>query len=657
MPQFFPKEYNGFDFEKKGRNATFSDPYDWTVDGISTHSSPRLNERPKYSGMTLGGQVKVLNVYLDAPNTDRDALVIAMDVGSNVQRVFYAKDEKGNLWQVNAKATRLAYEAHNPDTKQTEFTFVIDVDDPVYSFVNETVDLWDVLLDEDTHTITVGGNQPTNPTITITPGVPIDYYPFSFYMKNYNPINALQTDAIDITNGGWDTATLVTAGDMLSSGNDVRVLVDGIEVPRWFGGGGMNSATTKIYIRLVWQAGSGTILKLRTALSGVTTPLRIEFQVSKAVKAFLATLPLSGTIRVGNEEISYRNLSSALCQADIVSREIRGTSIAAHSVGDVAYWVQYDIRIIWGNAGASAPVYDETYKPQWDLNSGTNSQRTYNSTTGFADVAGLRAGAWKPTPIDDGKGNLSRVYTATQGAIPVSDPATVMGMEIASYLSQGKAYPDTGHMAWIYEHPAGIVSVESDGKKFKSFSNTLWPVTSPYGFQLQSSTNGSKWVREWNETAPSVANTYEDITNDSVETLPANTKYVRYDFYGSANGLVANFIRGEINESIVILTSANLIQVGFNDAETSYQLSLEIRNNRTEESIFVDYPAAEGIPLIIDTDDFTVTYKGLNAIRGLSWDGIRTRWLRLLPGENELQFFSSVGSVMQIQTSYNRKAL
>lgn len=657
MPQFFPNEYNGFDFKQKGVSASFADPYDWSIDGISTTNSARLNERPKYSGTTLGGQAKVLTVVLSDPGRLRDALVIAMDAGSNVQRIFYSEDEFGKRWQVNAKATRLAYDAHDPKTKTTEFTFIMDVDDPVYMSVDEYEDIWDVLLDEELHTITIGGNMPTNPTLTIVPGVPIDYYPFSYYVKNYNPINSLQTDGMDITNGGWDTATLVTAGDMLANGDDVRVIIDGVEVPRWFGGGGMDSATTKIYIRSVWKAGPGTILKLRTALSGVTTPARVEFQITAAVKAFLATLPISSTIRIGNEEITYKNLSSALCQADIVLRHVRGTSIAAHSIGDVVQWVEHDIRLIWGNAGATAPVYDEKYKPQWDMMSGSNSVRTYNSTTGFADVAGLRAGAWKPLPINDGVGNLSRVYTATQGAIPVSDPATVMGMEIASYLVQGKAYPDTADIDWVYYHPAGLVSVESDGKKFKSFTATTWPVTAPYGFQLMSSLAGVAYVREWNEVAPSVQNTYENITHNAVEAVPAGTKYVKFQLSGSVNGVTSNFIRGEINEAIVILTSANLIQVGFNDSETSYQLALEIRNNTTEESIFVDYPAAEGIPLIINTQDFTVTYKGMNAIKGFDWDSIRTRWFKLIPGENELQFFSSVGSVMRVTTTTQRRAL
>lgn len=658
MPKFFPKRFNGFDFMQRGiAEATFSESWDWSISGITTKNAERMNERPKYSGAMLGGAVKVLSVYLSNPGLSRNDLVIAMDAGSNVQHQFFVEDELGNEWYVWAKATRLAYESHDQQTKMTEFTFILDVDDPVYVAVAEDVDTWSVLADEDTHTVTIGGNQPTNPIIKITPGAPIGYYPFSLYVKNYNPIASLQTDGIDITNGGWDTAALVTAGDMLASGNDVRVIVDGVEAPRWFGGGGINSATTKIYIRLIWNAGAGILLKLRTALSGVTIPDRIEFQASKTVSAILAKFPLSGVIRVGNEEISYTNLNSTLCQADIVDRPVRGTSIAAHSIGDVCYWVEHDIRIIWGNPSADAPVYDESYKPQWDLATGSNSLRNYSSTTGFADVAGLRAGAFKPVAFNDGKGNLCRVYTGVHAAVEVEDPADVMGFELAAYEVQGKVYPDTGEIRWTYEHPALLTSVEVDGQKFKSFSNSIWPYSSALGFELKSSKDGKIFVREWYEDAPVDANTWEDIDHDASEALPTGTRIIMFRFIGSVNGVESNFIRAELDEAIIQLNASNLIQVGFNAAETNFQLGIEIVNTRTGESIFVDYPAAEGVPLTIDTGTFTVTYKGLNAINGLSWSSIRTRWLKLLPGDNPLQFFSSVGSVMQIQFTTHKRAL
>jgi hypothetical protein len=657
MPKFFPDEFNDFllNDESKGITATFADPWDWTIGGITTKNSERLNERPKYAGATLGGEAKVLSVYLKNPE-DRNRLVIAMDAGSNVQHRFYTKDELGKRWWVNAKATRLAYESHDPKTKIADFTFILDVDDPVYTSDEEFEDIWNVTLNGELHTVTIGGNNPTNPTYTITPGTPSGYYPFSYFMKCYNPVRAQQNEGIDITNGGWDTATLVTAGDMLANGDDVRVLVNGIEVPRWFGGGGMDSATTKIFIRNVWKPGTGGLVKLRTALDGVTTPARIEFTVNKTIKSILSTLPTASTFVLGTEEIAYRNLDAVACQATIVRRNIRGTSIAVHAVGSAVHWSELDVRIIWGNPAADAPTYDETFKPQFRLDTSSNILRIYDDTSGFSDTAGLRAGAFKRIPIDDGKGNLCRVYSEEHAGITVIDPAEVMGMEIGVYQKQGRTFPDTGELAWQYEHAATITNVESDGEKFKSFANTIWPNTPALGLELQSSPDSKIWTRKWNEAIPASANTWTAFTNNTAQAMPALTKFFRYHFKGSVNGVASNYIRGEINESIIQLTAAEVIQCGFIATQTNYQLVIAIVNTRTGETLYINYPAAEDEELVINTQDFEVDYKGLNAIMGIFWDSIRTRWLRMLPGDNELQFFSAFGTEMQIKTTYTNRA-
>lgn len=661
MHDFYPHSYNGFLFTQENRvHSSFEDPYDWNISGIQTRSAERQNARPKYTGTSLTGTVKVVNVYLSNPDKDRDDLVIAMDAGSNVQRRFYVKDKLGNLWYVNAKATRLSMIGTDASGKSndTEFSLVLDIDNPVYVTEKEFEDTWNITLDEETHTVIVAGNQETYPEFTITAGTPVGYYPFSYFIKNVNPIAAQQTDGIDITNGGWDTEALIDLGNMLANGDDVRVFMDGAEIPRWFGGGGIDSATTKVFIRAVWKPGpTPASVKLRVALDNVTTPAKVFFQVTAASKASLSKWPVASTIRIGNEEISYRALNSTLCEAVVVSRNIRGTTIASHSVGDNVFWIEHDIRLVWGDAAAEAPVYDERFKPQFDLDTSTNSLRDLTTSTGFADTAGLRAGAFIRQVLNDGLGKLNRVYSDTHGAAEDVDPAVVMGMEIASYEVQGKAKPETAELAWRFDHPAGITHVTTDAEKFKSFADTKWPVT--MNCELQYSTDGVKFIRKWNEVIPAVANTYTAITNNTQQALVANVKSIRYRLQGSINGVLQNFIRFEVNEVTIQLNSSNVIQTGFNGSEeANYQFAIEIRNGRTEESIFVDYPAAEGIPLVINTGEYSAVYKGLNAIRAVSWDSIRTYWMRMLPGDNPLTYISSSPTgAIQIKTKTRNRAM
>jgi hypothetical protein len=283
--------------------------------------------------------------------------------------------------------------------------------------------------------------------------------------------------------------------------------------------------------------------------------------------------------------------------------------------------VEHDIQLIYGNASAVAPVYAATYKPVYDLTSSTNTSRVY---TVFADLANLRVGSWIRQVWNAGLGKLNRLYTGSHGAVAEVDPATEMGMEFASYESNGYVRGDSAFLNWILYHPAGVTTVTTTGEKFRSFAGTIWPG----GAGLSSSGNGIDWEVEWSEATPPVANTWTVLANNSsAEALSGYKPYIRYTFSGSINGVEDNFSRLEIQSVTIVLTSANVIQVGLRGQLDNYQFSIELRNLSTGESLFVSYPVKLGETLIIDTEAMTAIYKGVNAIMGLSWDSIRTEWL------------------------------
>jgi len=192
-------------------------------------------------------------------------------------------------------------------------------------------------------------------------------------------------------------------------------------------------------------------------------------------------------------------------------------------------------------------------------------------------------------------------------------------------------------MAWMFYHPARILTIDTVADKYKAFSTTTWPNRSG----LESSVNGVKWAVEWDEAAPSTAGAFVSITHTAVETLATNTHYIRYRLAGSINKPLNNVTRLEVHSLTLTLHSADVIQVGMSGENPNYQLSIEIRNNKTEQSLFIDYPVAENETLYVDTEKMKATYKGLNALRGISWDSIRTDWLQFAAGENELQIFGN----------------
>lgn len=647
---FFPHKFNGFLFQRAGVCSADFDDFDWDIRGLSTNNVQRNNNRPKYAGTILGRGVKVVNVNLVDAHSTRDELVIAMDSASQQQLPLYAHDQFGNEYYCLAKCTALNPESvgDGKQDKEGKFGYIFEVDDPTWISTKTFEDVWNIVADEDEHTVTVGGNQITRPSFEITPGAPVGYWPYTEWIKNYNPVALAQNDGVDITNGGWNTAALILAGKMEADGKDVRVYMDGSEIPFWFGGGGINSATTEIWIVQRWKPGQ--FMALRTALSGVSTPPRIEWKVTTLIKAALAKMPLRGIIRVGTEEISYENLNAVLCQADIVSRNIRGTSIAAHSVSDVCWWVEHDIKIIYGNTSAEMPVYDDTYKPVINLTTSTNTSRVYAD---FADTQGLRAGSFIRQVLNDGLGKLNRVYSGNHAAEAEVDPATDMGMEIASYQVQGKVKPESAELAWMYYHPGEIVSVTTTGAKFRSFTTTSWPAKA----ELQSSKNGTAWVQEWNEVTPASPNTWTALSHTATEALPAGSLYIRFHLMGSVNALVDNFQRMEVATCTLVLNSAKVIQLGMSGEKANYQFTIEIRNNTTQESLFIDYPAQENETIYIDTEAMTVTYKGMNAIRAISWDTNRTDWLHFNPGPNELQYFADPTSTVLLKTITHNRAV
>lgn len=647
-----PHSFNGFLFQQGKRvSCDFLTPHDWSIqNAISANNTDRNQNFPKYSGKVFGGGVKVVRVNLNDVDVDRNDLVAAMDVKGDQQIPLYALDELGQLWYCNVVCTGLNTET--VDGKTAVFGYIFDADDPTWTMNEETTDSWTATADLETHDIMIDCNQDVEATFEIMPvsSVP-GYYPYKNYIKNYNPIASAQSDGIDITGaGGWNHAALVTDGKSLASGADVLIFMDGAQIPFWIGGGGWNSTTARLFISQTWKPGQ--FMPLKTAIANTGTPTYIEWAVTADVKKALSKLPRKGIVRVNNEEFSYKNLSNLLCRAEIVERTIRGTSIAAHAAGDITWWVEHDIKVVYGYADAVAPTYPTTKKPVFVLTSSTITSRVYNGA--FADPTNLRAGAWKRLVVNDGIGKLNRVYSGNHASATEVNPALTMGMEIASYQSQGRARPETAELAWIFYHPAEPTVISSNGEKFRSFTGTTWPAKA----ELASSPDGVKYVQEWNLTTPSVANTWETWSN-AAEALPSGTRFIKFHFAGSINAAASNFQRMEVDALTITLDSTKVIQVGMNGEISSYHFTIEVENMTTDEKFGIDYPVTQDRKITINTEDYEVTYRGMNALRAISFDSIRARWLHLKAGVvNRLRYrvYSVTGNV-SITTKYHKKGL
>jgi hypothetical protein len=202
--------------------------------------------------------------------------------------------------------------------------------------VTATGQSWDIVND---------GNGPEqNPVFTLIPTTQKaagDAYLYKREVVIANKVaRTFANYALDVTNGGLDTAALVTATKMQADVDDLRVLVDGVEVTRWIGENAAtdaNSATTTVWINLTLSP--GIITGLLAAISAGTPSDGSDLEVTRGGTA---GFPRTGAVLVGDEVIEYDGITASNTNGRAaflnIKRGRRNTTAASHSAGDAVYW-------------------------------------------------------------------------------------------------------------------------------------------------------------------------------------------------------------------------------------------------------------------------------------------------------------------------------
>ena len=202
--------------------------------------------------------------------------------------------------------------------------------------------------------------------------------------------------AIDLTDGGWDHAAEVSAGRSIASGDDVRVLIDGREVPRYAGDtnpNDWNDTATKIWINADYGPHVSATLALATTAA---TPLNGgELEVDTGD---LADWPRTGFLMVGSECISYHGITRAnengVPALLNVVRGARNTTRAVHALNATLSVVEHRIQLVYGWTGAGAPADATAFEPMINLNTSTNSSHVWPA---FSDDSNpQRSMQWTP---------------------------------------------------------------------------------------------------------------------------------------------------------------------------------------------------------------------------------------------------------------------
>lgn len=441
------------------------------------------------------------------------------------------------------------------------------------------------------------------------------------------------TELTGVTRGINGTTAATHANDMViyasiiqADGDDVRVFVDGAEVPRWLQG--INTANTKVWITL--DLNPHVVMTLLTPIADSGAVSLLTFAKTKTNAAYMKLLPPSGQILIDSELFTYTGVSLTGYYLTGVTRAAKGTSMAAHTATTSCYWIQHEIFIYYGNQTASAPDTDDTRKPMFDLTS-TNTSWVYTS---FWESTGMRAGAWKPALVSSyNKTDLahkSNFYTGNRDT--EADPATEMGAIIKAWQSGVIWKADNPVIDWVIYNPATFTEITATGEKYRVTTN--WPANA----KLYKSANGSTWVAVWTEATPSAAATWEALASHSAVSLSTGYKYLMFRFNGSVGATADNYAALEVEGATLTLSSSYVPQGSFNAAEGCYYVDGIITNNTSGEWLRFVTSTTLNTAITIDCENKKAYLADNSPVTKIELSTVRKDWLNLSVGTNELKF-------------------
>lgn len=585
----------------------------------------RSGRRPVHAAKVLEKGTMTIRIEMrGTKSTQFDELKTWFDVEDETPRKLIAKDISNSDKQWYVYATVQAMPELRGDVVKVE----LSVADPVWYSETLNEDEWAITASGQTNEITVAGNLPARPILSITPTdaatsrwlyrrLAIWRNPLTVAQPNY-PLNVIGTVL--------DTATLVTGSKMQADGDDIRVHVDGVEVPYWLQD--INTANTKIWISIDFQP--GIEFTLGTAIGATGAITTITLANTKANKSALSKAPAFGTVLFESELFTYTGINIQARQFTGVTRATKGTSEAAHIVGTAGYWIEHEIYLFYGNSGAAAPEADDTFKPIIDLTS-TNTSWVYTS---FSDLTGLRPGSWRGSIVISANridpDNKSNYYTGNQ--LAEADPATEMGMTIKAWKSGARWKGENATIEWNLFNPATFTAITVTGEKYRALTN--WP-----NARFMASKDGKTWLTIFTDSTPSAAAAWEALAAHSAVAIAAGNKFIKFSFSGTIGATAGNYSAYEIEALTLTVESTAIPQGSLGSEESMYYLDAVITNTTSGEWIRIRTSCNIDDEIIIDaTTKEAYLTKDNSKVGLLEKSTVRKDWLNLAVGANTISF-------------------
>jgi len=577
---------------------------------------------PKVIGVTRQPRKLVIDItILDAANkrAHQKTLYNAFNPENGIVSLVLADDDGSNQRQLQCQPVTLRHvEAGNG----VRFIASCIVHGDVYARSIATFsDTLNATASGQTITLNNAGDLEVYPTIKLTP---TSAKSADFAYKIWIPIRwRAGSDAsnypINLTNGGLDTASLVTAGKMLASGDDLQVYINGSRVDRWLDG--MNTAGTSVWVSLDFQTEQETALSAGFLNTDTITQLSASGDISGFPASGILYSPTHGEAFVYTGKDEVNRLFTG------VTRAAKGTTAATHSAGDLLAWVQHDIYINYGDSGAGADTSNANTAPAFLLSS-TNEQWIYNAH--FGGDTSSRSQQWQ---------RVSTFSSMTfYGGEFATSSATwdVMGQAANTY-TQGR---------WQLYNPCGIASFRLTGN-----SRT---VDGTFSSSVTVSTTGgdvSEWISSYTIPTPVSVGGWDTWDSGTVTTSGGD-----YKFIGVLAGYSLSYT--ETKTATITLDSLNTPVVYVGSEQGNYTLSATITNETTGIAITANFTMELNETLTINTANKTVTYDkdGSSQFQAFGFSGdIRHKWLPLATGNNTIRIDDTGMTGMTVYFEWNER--
>lgn len=620
----------------------------------TVHSAERLRDAPLATAVNPSAVMDTLHVVvrpgepsddaLDAPL--RSALLRTLDTRRSAVPVTIADNDGGNE-RYRYYVTQAIDEQEDDMVGLHWVATLTTADDTMWRSTEKDTVVWDVYADGTQLAVTNGGDAPALPTYRLQPTADREAgWDKRVFVVVHPNAEAITTESTpyDITDGGWNTASLVTAGT-LTSADQIGVIVDGMEVRRWIAG--YNTTTTRIWVNLAFTQPDRTT---RLHPDGITSGDEVlEVRVMDTRSASIAGWPSEGMFSIDNEVFTYTGKDAAGRRFTGVTRAARDTVAAEHSGYAYIRLIEHDIWIVYGGQTAEENFFD-------DAPDGV--QLAYDDRKPLLSISDSRNDYWiiYNWPASDSPYRQPRItpYESLLG-----------GTSYSGFLGGG-LYNGVGvtRQAGVLLGGGRIAGIDE--------SRSYWRISLP-GFPIMSVTadvsskrapDAGEWLVYIN-TAPESSDAIIQIPQPPAPTVYSYTTYTNVPtpwFHPKA----IYFGQEGTAEMEAILTRLRVDfdpdngPLIFRTAEhDNYAMDTTLMNRTTEQSVTVqaNIVRTTEVGVAVDTELHRVTLigDGSNYYRYLTKDTHRSEILPLAAGLNTLQL-DEVGLVgMRVVIEYRRR--